>query len=373
IRQELDTIPIVAAGRIKDHVQAEKVLAEGHADMVAMTRAHIVDPEATNKAFAGQFDDIRKCIACNQGCIERIFGYQGVLCLQNPKTGCEARYNGVKRTERPKQVMVVGAGPAGMECARMAALRGHMVQVYEKASEPGGQVNLIAKDPARQDFEDLKRYQVMQLEKLNVPIHTNTTVTEEMIKQMAPECLVVATGSVPRTITAPVVETPIPGHDSDTVMTFFEAYEDPKAVGDNVLIFDRLGRVWGLSTALFFAEMGKQVEIVTQLPHAGMNAGATYIPLQYSRLFGKGVKMTPHSELKQIDGDTVTLINVFNGQEETRGGFDTIIPILAQQAVDSLFRQAYKSIDDIHLIGDAAAPRNLMEAIHGGFHLGCRI
>jgi 2,4-dienoyl-CoA reductase-like NADH-dependent reductase (Old Yellow Enzyme family)/thioredoxin reductase len=373
IREELETIPIVAAGRIKDHIQAEKILSDGHADMVAMTRAHIVDPEATNKAFARKFDDIRKCISCNQGCIERVFQYQDVLCLQNPATGHEEACGVLKRADKAKQVMIVGAGPAGMECARMAALRGHKVEIYEKENKPGGQVNLICKDPARIDFDDLTRFQVMQLDKLGVPIHTGIEVTETMILKKAPECLVVATGSVPREIRMPVVEEPIPGYDCDIVMTLFDVYKNPGAVGNQVLIFDRLGRVYGLSTALFLLEMGKTVEIVTQLPHAGMHAGATYIPLLYSRLFGKGVKMTPNVEVKGIEGDTVTLINVYNFKEETRTAIDTVIPILPQRAVDTIYRNVRQKVNDIYLIGDAAAPRNLMEAIHDGFHLGCKI
>ncbi|KJS31229.1 MAG: hypothetical protein VR64_12335 [Desulfatitalea sp. BRH_c12] len=373
IREELESIPIVASGRIKDHIQAEKILSEGHADMVAMTRAHIVDPEATNKAFAGKLDDVRKCISCNQGCIERVFQYQDVLCLQNPATGHEEARGVLKLAAKPKQVMIVGAGPAGMECARTAALRGHKVRIYEKERDPGGQVNLICKDPARIDFDDLTRFQVMQLEKMGVPIHTGIEVTEAMIMEEAPECLVIATGSVPREIRTPVAEEPIPGFDCATVMTLFDVYNNPQSVGDNVLIFDRLGRVYGLSTALFLLEMGKTVEIATQLPHAGMHAGATFIPLLYGRLFGKGVNMTPNVELKEIAGDTVTLINVYNGKEEIRTGIDTVIPIVPQRAVDTIYRNVREKISDIYLIGDAAAPRNLMEAIHDGFHIGCKI
>ncbi len=373
IREELESIPIVAAGRIKDHIQAEKVLEEGHADLVAMTRAHIVDPEATSKAFSGRFDDIRKCIGCNQGCIERIFQYQDVLCLQNPATGREGFHTTVTRALESKKIMIVGAGPAGMECARMAALRGHHVEVFEKEDEPGGQVNLIYKDPARLDFEDLKRYQVMQLEKLGVPVHTGVEVTDAMVLEKAPDTLVIATGSVPRTLTAPVSEEPIPGADSSLVMSLFDVYKNPKKIGDNVMIFDRLGLVYGLSTALFLLELGKSVEIVTQLPHAGMKAGATYLPLFYSRLYNKGARFTANTEIKSIENTTVTLINVYNFQEEERHGIDTLIPIVPQQAVDSIYRISRQTFKDIHLIGDAAAPRNLMEAIHDGFHTGCRI
>lgn len=373
IKEELDSIPIVAAGRIKDHTQAEKIVSDGHADLVAMTRAHIVDPEATNKAFAGRSDDIRKCIGCNQGCIERVFGYQDVLCIQNPATGREKQYSSLGPAASAKRVMIVGAGPAGMECGRVAAERGHRVEIYEKGDEPGGQVNLICRDPARLDFEDLKRFQVMQLKKLDVPVYTQTEVTAEMILEKAPDCLVVATGSVPRDITTAFLEEPIPGYDNEIVMNLFDVYKDPKSVGDNVLLFDRLGLVYGLTTALFLIEQGRTVEIATQLPHAGMNAGYTYIPLLYDRLYKKGAKFTPSVEVKQIDDHSVTLMNVYNSEEQTRDGIDTFIPIIQQNAVDGIYRNLREKISDIYLLGDAAAPRNLMEAIHDGFHAGRRI
>ncbi len=373
IREGLQHVPIVAVGRIKDHIQAEKILADGHADLVGMTRAHIVDPEATNKAMAGNLDDIRKCIACNHGCIERVFLYQPILCVQNPTTGHEKEYETLKRAPESKRIMIVGAGPSGMECARLGALRGHQVEVYEKESEPGGQVNLICKDPRRLDFEDLTRYQTMQLDKLGIHIHTQTGVTEELVREKDPQCLVVATGSVPRDITFPIAEELVPGYNEKIILNLFDVYKDPKAVGDNVLIFDRVGFVQGLSTALFLAEMGKRVEIATGLFFAGMNAGYTYLPLLYDRLYRKGVKFTPSVEIKEIAKRKIVLMNVFNFEEQTREDVDTFIPVLPQKAEDGLFRSLRKDIKEVYLIGDAASPRNLLQAVHDGFHLGRRI
>lgn len=373
IRERLTRVPIIAAGRIKDPIQAEKILADGQADLVAMTRAHLVDPETTNKAMAGELDDIRKCIACNYGCIERVFRGQHVLCVQNPTVGNEREFGKLERASIPKNVMIVGLGPAGMECARVAALRGHQVEGYEKESEPGGQVNLYCKDPARVEFEDMTRYQIMQLKKLGVLIHTGIDVTDGLVRQKAPECLVVATGSIPREITFPISEEFVPGYDDETVMDLFEVYRNPKDVGDNVLIFDRVGFLQGLTTALFLAEMGKHVEIVTPLLFAGMDAGYTYLPLLYDRLYRKGVKFTPSLEVKEIANHKVTLVNVFSYAEQTREKVDTLIPVLPQKAEDRLFRSMRKEIKEVHVIGDAAAPRNLLQAIRDGFLLGHKI
>lgn len=372
IREGLNKVPIIAAGRIKDHVQAEKVLADGHADLVGMVRAHIVDPEATNKAMAGQLEDIRKCIACNN-CIERVFRYHPMLCAQTPVTGNEREFGTLDHTSNPKKILVVGAGPAGMECARVAALRGHQVEVYEKESEPGGQVNLICRDPRRLDYEDLKRYQIRQLEKLGVPIHTKTEVTEELIWSKEPKCLVIATGSVPRDLTFPLSEMPVPGCTEKIVMNLFDVYKEPGAVGNNVLIYDRLGDLRALSTALFLSEMGKQVEMATELFFAGMEAGYTYLPFFYDQLYRRKVTFTPSVVVAEISGRKVDLMNVFNFQKETRADVDTFIPVVPQRPVDELWSSLRNEIDEVHVIGDAASPRNLMLAIHDGFHLGRRL
>jgi hypothetical protein len=247
------------------------------------------------------------------------------------------------------------------------------VEGYEKESEPGGQVNLYCKDPARAEFEDMTRYQIMQLKKLGVLIHTGIDVTDGLVRQKAPECLVVATGSIPREITFPISEEFVPGYDDETVMDLFEVYRNPKDVGDNVLIFDRVGFLQGLTTALFLAEMGKYVEIVTPLLFAGMDAGYTYLPLLYDRLYRKGVKFTPSLEVKEIANHKVTLVNVFSYAEQTREKVDTLIPVLPQKAEDRLFRSMRKEIKEVHVIGDAAAPRNLLQAIRDGFLLGHKI
>ena len=374
IRGGLQGIPILAAGKIKDPVQAEKILADGQADLVAMTRAHLVDPEATNKAMAGELDDIRKCLSCNYGCIDRVLGYgQPILCVQNPTVGHEKELGTLEHAQVSKKTMIVGAGPAGMECARIAALRGHKVEVYEKELEPGGQVKLICNDPGRSDLEDLIRYQVMQLSKLKVPIHTQIKVTEEFIRERAPQCLVIATGSVPKEITTPISEELVPGHDSEIVMDLFSVYKNPKAVGNNVLIFDRTGFHRGLATALFLAEMGKQVEVATPLFFAGMEAGFTHVPLLYDRLYRKGVKFTPSVEVKEITDHSVDFVNVFSSKQEKRQNVDTFIPVIQMRAEDALFRSLRKEIKEVYVIGDAASPRNIMQAIHDGYHLGRRI
>ena len=193
IREVVD-IPVIAVGRVNDPVLAEQLLESGVADFVAMNRALIADPELLTKVASGRLDDIRKCVACNQGCIDRMFSNLDATCTVNPATGREREYE-IKPAEKKKKVMVIGGGPAGLECARVAALRGHNVAIYDERSELGG-MNLYAKKlPGRDEFGGVSRYLSQQVEKLGVKINLGQRVVPETVKGERPDAVVVATGA----------------------------------------------------------------------------------------------------------------------------------------------------------------------------------
>jgi len=373
IRERLKKVPIVAVGRIKDPIQAEKVLADGHSDLVAMTRQHICDPETANKAMEGRLDDIRKCVSLNEGCIERIFDKLPLSCVQNAAVGKEKELGILPDCEKKKKIMVIGGGPAGMEFARVASLRGHEIVLVEKEGELGGQVNLIIKDPSRNELQDVTRYLVTQINKAGIEVRTGVEADEDMILNEHPDAVVISTGSVPRALTFPVSEDLIPGWDEKIVTDIFSVYSDPASVGNKVLLLDRTGKHQGLTTALFLAAMGKEVEVVTPMFFAGMFAGYTYLPVLYQHLYKFKTVFTTSSEIKEVSGNKVVLYNVFSQAETTREGVDTLVPVVPQTAVDTLYGGLKSKIGEIHLIGDAAAPRNIMQAIHDGFNLGWKI
>ena len=156
LKKVIKNIPVVATSRINDPALAEKAIAEGHTDMVGMVRAQIADPEFGNKAREGRIEDIRLCIGCNQGCWE---SEAEPTCLQNAAVYKEAtEYSKIKPAPIKKKVLVIGAGPAGMEAARVAAEKGHYVTVYEKSGQVGGQINILSNAPGRDEFKQVTRY-----------------------------------------------------------------------------------------------------------------------------------------------------------------------------------------------------------------------
>ncbi len=195
-------VPVMVVGRINDARFAEDVLRNGEADMVVMGRALITDPELPNKAREGRFEDIAPCIGCGQGCIGRK-PHTPMTCLVNPAVGKEAEM-AIEAVAEPKRVMVVGGGPGGLEAARVAALRGHEVHLYEREPKVGGQFNLAAIAPRKHELGKLIHYLVVQVEKAGGVIHLNSEVTPELVAEVAPDVVILATGSEP-------VRPPIPG------------------------------------------------------------------------------------------------------------------------------------------------------------------
>ncbi|MCF8026549.1 MAG: FAD-dependent oxidoreductase, partial [Desulfobacteraceae bacterium] len=199
-------LPVYASNRINDPHLAEKILEDGHGDMINMVRALIADPRLPNKARMGRDDDIRHCIACNQGCIGRMgLGYT-IGCIQNPAAGHELEFveESITPAGQPKKVIIVGAGPAGLEAARVAALRKHQVIVFESEQEVGGQNRLASSLPGRQEIEGIVRWLVSQTGKLPIDWRLGLKADKDAISKENPDVVVLATGSRPK-------EKPFPG------------------------------------------------------------------------------------------------------------------------------------------------------------------
>ncbi|MEE9202941.1 MAG: FAD-dependent oxidoreductase, partial [Dehalococcoidia bacterium] len=213
--KDVVNIPVITA-HVGDMFLAERVLREGQADMIALGRSLLADPEIVIKAQEGRLEDIRPCIRCCQGCYDRVFTYiwgtetEPVTCLLNPACGREREME-IRPAARQKRVMVVGGGPAGLEAARVLALRGHQVSLYEKAPYLGGQLRYASSPPGKEDFSNGIDYFSRQLKKLRVKVRLGREVTSRLVEKEAPDAVVIATGAAP-------VTPPIPGANGENVV-----------------------------------------------------------------------------------------------------------------------------------------------------------
>ena len=360
-------LPVYASNRINDPHLAEKILSDGHGDMVNMVRGLIADPELPNKAREERDDDIRHCIACNQGCIGRMgIGYT-IGCIQNPAAGNEAELGigTMKACETPKKVVVVGAGPAGLEAARTLALRRHQVVVFERHGELGGQNLIAAKVAGRQEIQGITRWLVSQVNKLPIQWHLETEATPELVLAEAPDAVVIATGSRPK-------ENPFPGsYAAPLVVNTQQILNNEVEAGNKVLFIDMNGHHHGTGTAEWLAERGRQVHVLTPALFQGSALGPLQdLFLTRQRLAEKGVTCTPDIAVLEINGTTVKGLNVYTNEMFDYEGYDTIVLAAGNVAEDSLYFQLKGRIEALYRIGDCVAPRLTDMAIVEGHRVG---
>lgn len=362
--KEVVNIPVMAVGRINDPQQAEEIIASGYADMVAMNRAIIADPEFGNKAREGRVREIRKCTACNEACWGR--GYLGLSlgigCIVNPGIGFE-RETVLVPANRQKRVVVVGGGVAGMETARVAAERGHSVTVFEKGEVLGGLVNVAARAPLRIDLGEPVRYLSAELQRLNVEVRLGTAATADAVLAERPDAVVVATGSLP------TLPTDIPGLETARVHEVRDVYDQVDSLGSKVLVLADENHQQALSTADFLADAGKEVEVISMRRFAGHEIEHNTIVTFYPILLNKGIKLSPLTWVRSIDGQHVRLYNPYSGEERIVEA-DDIVVALGGAANRTLYDELRGKVDELHIVGDAVAPRRIIFATRDGNRVG---
>jgi len=355
------SVPVLTVGRIDNLALANRIIEEGKADLIGLCRPLIADPDLIRKTVEGRTEDIIPCVACNE-CIEAVGTNRPMHCLVNPLCGREDEAQ-ITPAKKPKKVLIAGGGPAGMQAAIIAKLRGHDVVLYEKSNTLGGQLCLASKGPGKQEFDNLIWYFVTQIKKLGIRVELGQEVTPALVKKLRPDAVIVATGAT--------TEIPdIPGVQFDHVVNANDVLIGAATVSGRRVVVAGSGII-GVETADFLQERGKQVTLFGRRPTIGWNIGnVTLRQGLYRRLREKGVRMLSNTHLQEITGKGVVIST--EGKTETIEA-DTVVLALGMESRGELAKGLTDGIAELHTIGDCVEPRTALDAIYEGWRVAREI
>lgn len=383
--KEAVTVPVIASNRINDPLVAEEILQQHLADMINMGRPLIADPDLPNKALDGDYGAIRRCIACNQGCLDMVFSLQDVHCTVNPAAGRELETE-YEPAENPLKVLIIGGGPAGMETAVTAAARGHQVSLWEKGETLGGNLRYAAMPPGKHDFITLLDYYEDQLARNGVEVYLNREASAEEVIAAEADVVVVATG-------ARAVDAPFPVTDDANAVSALEVLDGSVIPGEQVIVVG--GGSVGCETAVAIAEMGaisadmlkflmendaetperlkemlnrgtRNVTLVELEKGVGRDIGISTRWVVLKCIHRLGVNVMDQSMVKKV---TTEGVYVEKDGEETLLPADTVVLATGAAANNTLAAELEGKVKKLHLIGDAKKPRKITEAVREGFDL----
>lgn len=362
IKNKTDKIPVACCNRINDPVLAETILADGRADMVAMGRAFIADPEILAKVKGKRRREVRKCIACNQGCFDYVFMARPITCTVNPRVGREAETR-LEKAGTSKKILVAGGGPAGLEAAWTASKRGHEVVLCEKSSKLGGQCRLAAVPPGREEFGELVEYFEDQMDIEGIDLRLNTAVDPDLIRDISPDALIVATGAVQ-------IVPNIKGLDDSNAVYAWDVLGGKEVTGDTVVIVG--GGAVGIETAMYLAERGKKVTVLEMQARLGADIGLSTRWTILQDAAELGVEMLRNRTVVEIDSQTVVTVKGDNPEAEERFPADTVVIAVGAKPDDELEMKLGGAGSDLEVfyVGDCVEARKAIEAIREGFDTG---
>jgi hypothetical protein len=358
--------------RLVDPQMAERFLAGGKMDMVGGARLFIADPHWGRKAQEGRSEEILSCIACNQFCFGNLNAGLPVGCVINPQTGREREWGegNLVKAERGKRVLVVGGGPAGLEAARIAALRGHDVVLYEKEKRLGGQLDLAARLPGREVMATTIRWLERQLQKLGVSVVLGKEANPETVREESAEAVVVATGArYARTGLSGFVSAPVEGWDEGRVFIPEEVIDNKAEVGDRVLLYDDEGFVTALGLAELLLQRGASVRIVTRYPFVGPNLIFNFQLHPMLARLGDQVVITPNAIVKSLRKGRAVVRHLLTFEEEGIEPVDSLVVVTSKESLQGAWRPLVEA-RSVYAVGDCVSPAGLGEAVYDGHRVG---
>jgi len=351
-------VPVIAVGAIHDPALAEEALQKKRADLIAMGRALIADPELPNKVQSGKLEEIRTCLRCNQGCISRLPHNKTQRCAINAEVGRERQMR-IHPVSKAKHVCVIGGGPAGMEAARLLSLRGHRVTLIEKEKELGGLLRYATVPDFKVELKSFLEYLKTQVQKLAVEILLDRRATPEFVKEIKPDSVVLAAGSSLRI-------PDISGTGKPFVATSIELLSGSFKAGARVVVVG--GAAMGCEVAALLASSGTKVTLVEMLGDLATDLEMRSRLALLQLLKERGVKILTNWKLEKIENGYVLLVS--RDWEKMEVATNSVILALGLTSNQELLKPLRESFRDVYAVGDCVEPRKIYQAIHEGAFAG---
>jgi 2,4-dienoyl-CoA reductase-like NADH-dependent reductase (Old Yellow Enzyme family)/thioredoxin reductase len=368
---------ILTAARVRTLEEAEQMLRDGLGDLIGLQRAHIADADLVRKTRAGRVDEIRPCIACNQGCVGGLLSPAARMgCAVNVAVGFEQTLSEdlIRRTSQPKRVLVIGGGPAGMEAARVAALAGHHVNLVEANARLGGLVNVARLAPTMQNFGDIGDWLDREVHRLGVTVRTGTFMDAADVQRENADVVIVATGSTPRMdgVQAMVPAQAAMGVDLPHVISSTDLLTDRKRVfGQHALVFDDVGHYEAVAAADLLIEKGVAVTFATRCSSfAPIVDSWTRAEPALERLQRGRFRLLTRMQLLEVRAND-SVLRPLQGNTREIVPAELVVLVLARSPLAGLYQELRGTVPRLVLVGDALSPRDLQAAIREG-HMAAR-
>jgi 2,4-dienoyl-CoA reductase-like NADH-dependent reductase (Old Yellow Enzyme family)/thioredoxin reductase len=364
--KEVATVPVIAAGRIKSPLLAEKVLEEGTADLISMGRALMADPNLPEKVESQKLEEIRPCVGCGQACIEKLLDgikrveNDPISCVVNPVMGREKEWVLHPASQR-RRILVIGGGPGGIQAAIVAVQRVHEVVLCEKDNELGGNLRLAAMVPGRGEFSEFLDYLLGEVNRVGVEVSLNREVHLKSLREINPDAVILATG-------ASFQRVKMPGIDPERIFTAADIFTGKSDLSGHTVVLG--ANQIGLETALFLSNQGKVVTVIEEGDHFAPDMGPIGRFDLLNSLKKRGVEVFKQASLIRSDNSQAEFL--VKGKEHTIKGDFSIVSV--EQVVNNRLSEEIENTGlPCHVIGDALRPRKALEAIEEGYGAGMKI